>query len=94
VVKQAGGHIWAYSELGKGSTFKLYFPRIDLRADPAIHACEDILTEGGSETILLVEDDDSLRELTAILLRDQGFNVLEANEGKQALICKTASGPH
>jgi two-component system cell cycle sensor histidine kinase/response regulator CckA len=85
VVKQAGGHIWVYSEPDTGTAVKLYFPRIDLPAEPASGMSEEVLSEKGTETILLVEDDDSLRELASILLTGQGFKVLEAKDGNHAL---------
>jgi CheY-like chemotaxis protein len=85
VVRQSGGHIWVYSELGHGTTFKIYLPLIG----HAIHVrnsnpglAESLL---GTETILLVEDDDALRELTRNLLADNGYTVLEAALPVQAV---------
>ncbi len=85
VVKQSNGYIWAYSEPGRGSTFKVYLPRVE---EP-VAVGEIAPTVGrvphGSETILLVEDDDGVRELVAGVLRDRGYTVLMAHDGDQAL---------
>ncbi|MGD0677126.1 MAG: ATP-binding protein [Polyangiaceae bacterium] len=89
IVKQSGGHIWLYSELGKGSTFKVYFPKVSRAADA--HASQPPPPEslGGSETILLVEDDDQVRVLARSILRRSGYVVLEAaNGGEALLICE------
>jgi two-component system cell cycle sensor histidine kinase/response regulator CckA len=94
VVKQSGGHIWVYSEPLKGTTFKMYFPRVDTPDEVAPVPTADLLVAGGSETILLVEDDESLREMTSALLKNEGFNVLEAKDGSDALdIAQQYRGP-
>ena len=85
VVKQSEGHIWVYSELGKGTTFKIYFPRID-EPSPSLEIDQGkIEISRGSETILLVEDAESLRQLTCALLKKNGYTVLAAENGKAAI---------
>ncbi len=85
VVKQSQGHIQVSSEPGKGSIFKIYFPRISEPADSLIKAREDEPIAGGSETILLVEDDDSMRELIATLLEGEGYEVMKAKDAQEAI---------
>jgi PAS domain S-box-containing protein len=85
IVKQSNGYIWVYSELGKGSTFKIYFPRVDEEQSGA--AAPKIKKSGyiGSETILVVEDERSVRTLTVRILKDNGYHVLEAANGLEAI---------
>jgi hypothetical protein len=83
IVKQAGGDIWVYSELDRGTTFKLYFPKVE-------EAATDFRDEGvaaphGAETILVVEDEQGVRELTTKILRRLGYDVLAAAGGAEAL---------
>lgn len=83
-VRQSGGHIRIYSEPGEGTTVKLYLPR-DLRAE--LPASEQIASraDGGSETVLVVEDHEGLREYSVGVLRELGYRVLEASEGQAGL---------
>jgi two-component system cell cycle sensor histidine kinase/response regulator CckA len=84
-VKQSGGNIWVYSEPGRGTIFKIYFPRVDGSADSVGPAERNAATPKGTETILLVEDSDSLREVTKEFLQIAGYNVVEGRDGKDAL---------
>jgi two-component system, cell cycle sensor histidine kinase and response regulator CckA len=93
IVKQSGGYVWVYSERGRGTTFKLYFPRVDAPADPPAPARE-AATLTGTETILLAEDDEMLRPLSKGLLEKLGYTVLEAENTERALhIAGAHSGP-
>jgi CheY-like chemotaxis protein len=85
IVKQSGGHVAVYSEPGHGTTFKIYLPRVD---DPpfAEEMAESALAApGGWETVLVVEDDDSLRTLAREVLEAQGYTVIEAAQPTEAL---------
>jgi two-component system cell cycle sensor histidine kinase/response regulator CckA len=85
IVKQSGGYIWTYSEPERGATFKIYLPRVDSPAQTLHTERLDLVFDRGTETILLVEDDNSLRALTAELLRGAGYTVLEAADGNAAI---------
>jgi PAS domain S-box-containing protein len=84
-VKQSGGHVKIYSEIGHGTTVKVYLPRI---TDAGAHAEEEespAIPEGESETILVVEDDDDVRTYSVEILRELGYRVLEAADGPSAM---------
>jgi PAS domain S-box-containing protein len=86
IVKQSGGYIWVYSEPGKGTTFKIYLPRVAEAAEtPALVAIPAESTEPGTETILLVEDEANLRYLARQYLEKQGYRVIEAADGAVAM---------
>ena len=85
IVKQSGGNVCVYSELGKGTTFKIYFPRVEQTAelpDPGAAAVELLR---GSETVLLVEDDEMVRALAQAILERYGYHVLAARNVNDAL---------
>jgi PAS domain S-box-containing protein len=86
IVKQSGGYIWVYSEVGLGSVFKVYLPEAEVAADAdeAVLPCATA-SVSGSETILVIEDEDIVRNLACRGLRDHGYNVVEARNGAQAL---------
>jgi len=84
-VKQSGGHIKIYSELGHGTTVRVYLPRSRLREDEQIEVAGGLVV-GGSEAILLVEDDENVRAVTAEMLSDLGYRVLRARNADAAMI--------
>jgi PAS domain S-box-containing protein len=89
IVKQSGGHIWTYSELGHGTTFKIYLPRTEERPDSegSRHAAASSIS--GNEQILLVEDDEKLRELANSILTSCGYAVIASSDAEHArLICE------
>lgn len=94
IVKQSGGFIWAYSEPRQGTTFKIYLPGLESKGGAMkreIHALDGL---GGSETILLVEDNRSVLNLAKRVLKQYGYNVLEAQDGEQALkVSEEHEGP-
>lgn len=93
IVKQSGGNIWVYSEVDKGTTFKLYLPRVQQQADSLIEPRTTPIEITGTETILLVEDDEMLRDLTKNILQAAGFKVLDAGNGARGIeIVKTYLG--
>ncbi len=85
IVTQSGGKIWVYSEPGHGTTFKIYFPKIEGELDNLNGKNETDSFPVGSETVLLVEDEPSVRDLANRLLKQQGYKVLEAANGEEAL---------
>ncbi len=85
IVKQLGGDVYVYSEVGHGTTFKVYFPHLTTTPEPVVAAPEHREAPRGSETILLAEDDDALRSLGARVLGAFGYKVLVARTGAEAL---------
>jgi PAS domain S-box-containing protein len=85
IVKQSGGFIWVYSEPREGSTFKIYLPRLAEHAAAAVSLIKAPCSDRGSETILLVEDEEPVREVIHRMLRQNGYQVLAAADGPEAL---------
>ena len=85
IVKQAGGFIWVYSEPGRGTSFKVYLPRVDEPADPAVARTATAVPRRGTETVLVVEDAASVRMVTRQVLERYGYAVMEAPNGETAL---------
>lgn len=93
IVKQSGGNIWVYSEEGRGTTFKIYFPRVTAEAEEYKRSNGVIEAPQGSETILLVEDAALVRTLARQVLETAGYRVLEAASAEAALkLCETING--
>jgi len=89
IIKQSGGHITVYSEVGHGTTFKLYLPRVDQPAQPRSGDSRANGVQRGNETILLVEDDPQLRQLSSSVLAHCGYKVLLASTPEEGLaVCK------
>src|SRR6266571_3896225 len=93
IVKQSGGNVWAYSEPGHGTTFKIYLPQAEGVVDRLTRDGRRPEIPRGSETILLVEDQKELRDLVRQMLEMNGYSVVAASEGLEALeICKQHTG--
>jgi CheY-like chemotaxis protein len=94
IVKQSGGFIWVYSELGAGSTFKIYLPRVEAAADPALRVQASVPVGRGTETVLLAEDEAPVRAVARQTLERHGYRVLEAPSAEAALdVADRYSGP-
>jgi PAS domain S-box-containing protein len=85
IVKQSGGYIWVYSEVGKGTTFKIYLPRTEDEVDESGPGQSGVKAQQGTETLLLVEDEDAVRALVRNVLKERGYRVMEASRGQDAL---------
>jgi two-component system, cell cycle sensor histidine kinase and response regulator CckA len=85
IVQQSGGSVWVYSELGKGTTFKIYLPRVDAEVE-TIRKSEPPATSRGAETILLVEDDGQVRRVAKDILEQNGYQVFDAPNAGEALL--------
>ncbi|MGB7573040.1 MAG: PAS domain S-box protein, partial [Thermodesulfobacteriota bacterium] len=85
IVKQSGGNIWVYSEPGKGTIFKIYLPRVDEPLEESKGEVKEEELAQGSETILIVEDNEDVRKLASRVLEKQGYTVWVASQGSDAL---------
>jgi two-component system cell cycle sensor histidine kinase/response regulator CckA len=90
VIRQSGGYIRVYSEPGQGTTFRIYLPRIEGAAEPLPPIISETATKKGSETVLVVEDEQDLRELIIELLESEGYRGLEAKDGPSAIAVSEA----
>jgi PAS domain S-box-containing protein len=94
IVKQSGGNIWVYSEPGRGTSFKIYLPRVDEPLEETREVIGEENLPKGNETVLVVEDEEEVRKIAMEILRRQGYKVLEAPQGGDAfLICEKYDGP-
>jgi CheY-like chemotaxis protein len=93
IVRQSGGHVRVQSERGRGTTFGIYLPRSDAPSPARTETPRSAGRAGGEETVLVVEDDPKVREVTARALRGAGFRVLEAGSGRAALEVAAAGAP-
>jgi PAS domain S-box-containing protein len=94
IVKQSGGYVFAQSEIGQGTIFRIYFPRVEDAAEPVHQAQTAKSSLCGTETVLLVEDEESVRQLVRETLAARGYQVLEADDGEKALkIAASHAGP-
>jgi CheY-like chemotaxis protein len=85
IVRQCGGHIDVESELERGTTFRVYFPRVAQPVEGSGRSAQPGVSENGNETLLVVEDEPSLRELARFVLEAQGYKVLSASNGQEGL---------
>ena len=94
IVKQSGGYIRAYSEVGRGTTFKVYLPREKMVAEPVEKEALPLYSPEGEETVLVVEDERMVRDLVREILSRQGYEMLEAGRGAEALeVSERHKGP-
>jgi two-component system, cell cycle sensor histidine kinase and response regulator CckA len=92
IVKQSGGYVFAHSEMGSGTTFRIYLPKVtDPTGQPGV-AKHQPMSIGGSETVLLVEDEESVRELVRETLKNKGYSVMEACDGISGMKVAEAHG--
>jgi two-component system cell cycle sensor histidine kinase/response regulator CckA len=85
IIKQSGGYIWVYSEVGKGTTFKIYLPRVNAETEIIAEVSAPEKIDRGSETVLLVEDEEMVRHMSRQMLETCGYTVIEAGNGIEAL---------
>ncbi len=93
-MKQSGGHIWVYSQVGQGTTFKIYFPTVDEELEDVMALASSADLTGHGEVILLVDDNKPIRSAIGAFLEMKGFTVLQAGSGKEGLeISHNENGP-
>ncbi|HEV7904889.1 MAG TPA: response regulator, partial [Pyrinomonadaceae bacterium] len=93
IVKQSGGNIWVYSEPERGTTFKIYLPLVSGQAEVVEHLTAPAESPRGTETVLLVEDDEQVRRIARTTLEMCGYKVLDAANGGDALVtCREHAG--
>jgi two-component system cell cycle sensor histidine kinase/response regulator CckA len=93
IVQQCGGGVWVYSELGRGTTFKIYLPQVDAEPD-AVPPSKPALELSGTETVLLVEDEAPVRQVARRILERLGYQVLIPDSPQEAAsLCKSHAGP-
>jgi CheY-like chemotaxis protein len=85
IVKQSGGNVWVYSEVGRGSTFKIYLPRVDDASEDENEVIPGAIPKG-TELVLLVEDEEQVRTILYQILSELGYCVLAAANGEEALL--------
>jgi two-component system, cell cycle sensor histidine kinase and response regulator CckA len=94
IVKQSGGYIWVFSEVGRGTTFKIYLPLIEEEVEEVNTSVTPAEQLNGTETVLLVEDEENVRRLACEILEMNGYTVIEAKDGVEALeVCDRYEGP-
>jgi two-component system cell cycle sensor histidine kinase/response regulator CckA len=93
IVKQSGGYIWVYSEPEHGTTFKVYLPRVDESAEPAAAVRLKTAPQKGTETILLVEDEEAVRDLTETVLTSYGYKVIVTQDPENAQLIAATGLP-
>jgi signal transduction histidine kinase/response regulator RpfG family c-di-GMP phosphodiesterase len=93
IVRQSGGHIVIKSEIGKGASFEVYFPRNESGEATRSSAAPPLVVQKASETVLIVEDDEGVRVVASRILRDQGYHVLEARRASEARRIWEKHGP-
>lgn len=94
IIKQSGGYIWCYSEVGQGTAFKIYLPRVEEVEEMKGKVGVWVAPERCTETVLVVEDEPEVRQLARRILAAQGYQVLEARHGEDALlVCEQHPGP-